>query len=252
MGVPTHVLTMSRDDLYAGEPAAAGRFEFSEAVARVFPDMLRRSIPGYGATLEAIGALAGRFVQPGTRCYDLGCSLGAATLAMQRSVRAGGCRIIAIDNAPAMVGRCRDAMSREAAPGGPPVEVVEADIRDVALERASMVVMNYTLQFVPVEGRGDLFRRIAAGMVAGGILVLSEKVVDEDPEIDRLLVDLHHDFKRRNAYSDLEIARKRAALENVLVPETIACHQERLAAAGFRHAGVWLRQFNFVSLVAVR
>lgn len=243
---------MSRDDIYAGEQTTTAPFEFNEAVARVFPDMLRRSIPGYAETLDAIGVLAGRFVQPGTRCYDLGCSLGAATLSMQRSIRAAGCRIIAVDNAPAMVTRCRDALVREASPGGPPVEVVEADIRDVAIERASMVVMNYTLQFVPIVGRDGLLGRIAAGMCDGGILVLSEKVVDEDPGIESLLVELHHDYKRRHAYSDLEISRKRAALENVLVPETIGRHRERLTGAGFRHVGVWLRQLNFVSVLAIR
>lgn len=249
---------MTKDEIYSASAAGdAGDadpppFEFNETVARVFPDMLRRSIPGYATTLEAIGALAARFAQPGTRCYDLGCSLGAATLAMQHAIRAVDCRIIAVDRAPAMVSRCREILEREAAPTGPPVEVVEADIRATDVVRASMVVMNYTLQFVPVDGRGDLLRRIAAGMTRGGILVLSEKVVDEDTDIERLLVDLHHDYKRRNAYSDLEISRKRAALENVLVPERIGDHRRRLEDAGFRHVGVWLRQFNFVSLLAIR
>ena len=243
---------MSRDDIYAGEQTAPGPFEFNEAVARVFPDMLRRSIPGYAATLDAIGTLAGRAVRPGTRCYDLGCSLGAATLRMQRSIRADGARVVAVDNAPAMVLRCREAVARDALPSGPPVEVVLADVREIEVRRASMVVLNYTLQFVPVDGRARLLGRIAAGMIDGGILVLSEKVVDEDPAIERLLTDLHHDFKRRNAYSDLEISRKRAALENVLIPETIGRHAERLTDAGFRHVGVWLRQLNFASLLAVR
>lgn len=243
---------MSKDEIYAAGNADPAPFEFNETVARVFPDMLCRSIPGYTATLEAIGALAGRFVQPGTRCYDLGCSLGAATLAMQRAIRAVDCRIIAVDKASAMAGRCREILQREGAPSGPPVEVVEADIREIEVERASMVVMNYTLQFVPVGERCDLLTRIAAGMNRGGILVLSEKVVDENAEIERLLFDLHHDYKRRNAYSDLEISRKRAALENVLVPESIGRHRQRLTDAGFRHVGVWLRQFNFVSLLAIR
>lgn len=243
---------MSKDDIYAADDAVAGRFEFNEAVARVFPDMLRRSIPGYVATLDAIAALADRFVQPDTRCYDLGCSLGAATLVMQHAIRAPGCRITAIDNAPAMVRRCREIVAREANPAGAPVEVVEGDLRTSRVENASMVVMNYTLQFVPVAERGPVLRGIADGMTEGGILVLSEKVVDEDGLVESLLVDLHHDYKRRNAYSDLEISRKRAALEDVLIPETIGAHRRRLAAAGFRHAGVWLRQFNFVSLLAIR
>jgi len=89
-------------------------------------------------------------------------------------------------------------------------------------------------------------------MLPGGLLLLSEKVVDTDPHMEKLLVDLHHEHKRRNAYSDLEISRKRAALENVLVPETVAAHRARLADAGFSHVAVWLRYFNFVSIVAIK
>jgi len=238
------------DRIYAGEAHASGPFEFNEAVARVFPDMLRRSIPGYAATIEAIAALAGRSVTPGSRCYDLGCSLGAATLAMRHGIRARDCRIVAVDNAPAMVARCRDLVRADDA--AVPVEVVEADVREVLLEDASMVVMNYTLQFVPLPDRDRLVGRIAAALRPGGVFVISEKVVDEDPDVEALLVGMHHDFKRRHAYSELEISRKRAALENVLVPETVESHRARLRAAGFRRVALWLRHFNFVSMVAIR
>ncbi len=243
---------MSRDDLYASGAGDPPPFEFNEGVARVFPDMLRRSIPGYATSLDVIGALAARAMRPGTRCYDLGCSLGAATLAVQHNVRQSGCSIIAVDNAPAMVERCRGLMGRHAREDGPAVTVVEGDVREIEIVDASMVVMNYTLQFLPVAARRDMVRRAAGGLLAGGVFVLSEKVVDEDPEVEELLVDLHLDYKRRNAYSELEIARKRAALENVLVPESVSMHLGRLRDAGFRHAGVLLRHFNFATVVGIR
>jgi len=241
---------MSKDEIYRSADAGPGSFEFSESVAAVFPDMLRRSIPGYDATIGAIGSLAGRHVTAGTRCYDLGCSLGAATLAMRRHVRAPGCEILAFDLAPAMIRRCREIVAADHSPT--PVRVEEADIRDVPIGNASMIVLNYTLQFLPMADRAALVRRIFDGMVAGGVFVLSEKIADEDPAVNELLIELHHEFKRANAYSDLEIARKRTALENVLVPESVAAHLERIRGAGFRHAGVWLQHYNFVSIVAIR
>lgn len=243
---------MSKDEIFASGNADSAPFEFNEAVARVFPDMLRRSIPGYAETIEAIGSLAGRRVPAATNCYDLGCSLGAATLAMQKNITEPGCRIVAVDSSPAMIERCREALAAGSAPQGPEVSVIEADVRAVGIERASMVVMNYTLQFLPVAERPAMLRKVSAGMTAGGVFVLSEKVVDADETIEALLVDLHHDFKRRNAYSELEISRKRTALENVLLPDTVDTHMKRLDNAGFRHAGVWLRYFNFVSLVAIK
>ncbi|MBT8085281.1 MAG: carboxy-S-adenosyl-L-methionine synthase CmoA [Woeseia sp.] len=241
---------MARDNIYKSTDVQAGTFEFNEAVAAVFPDMLQRSIPGYQQTIEAIGMLARRHVQPASHCYDLGCSLGAATIAMRHGIEAQGCKIIAVDNASAMVERCRSIVAADDAET--PVEVLLSDLQEVSIDNASMVVMNYTLQFLPQEERAAVIRRIANGMRPGGVFVLSEKVIDEDAALDEHLTGLHHDFKRQNAYSELEIARKRAAIDKVLVPETVASHVARLKDAGFRHAGVWLRWFNFVSLLAIR
>ena len=244
---------MAKDTVYkAHDPDEP--FRFNDEVAAVFPDMLRRSIPGYAASLEAIGSLAARYVRTGSHCYDLGCSLGAASLAMRQGIRAAGCRIVAVDNAPAMIERCRGIVHDECRrqPEGATIDLVEGDILDVEISNASMVVLNYTLQFLPLADRDRLIGRIAEGLNEGGLLVLSEKVIDPDPAMEALLVDLHHEHKRRNDYSALEISRKRAALEHVLIPETVAQHRDRLLRAGFGSAAVWLRYFNFVSIIAIR
>jgi len=244
---------MTDDDIYRTDDGSEP-FRFNENVARVFPDMLQRSIPGYAASIDAIGALASRYVRAGTNCYDLGCSLGAATLAMRQGIAEPCCRVVAVDSAPAMVERCKEIIAEDDQLNGPEtqVDIIEGDIRDIEFTNASMTVLNYTLQFIDPGERDDLIRRIYEGLNEGGLLVLSEKVVDEDADIEELLVDLHHEHKRRNHYSSLEVARKRAALENVLVPETVATHRERLRRAGFSHSAVWLRYFNFVSIIAIR
>jgi tRNA (cmo5U34)-methyltransferase len=173
---------------------------------------------------------------------------------MRQGIRAPDCRIFSVDNAPAMIERCEEliAADNEASGSRTPVEILLDDIRDVAIANAAMVVMNYTLQFLDMAGRDALIQKIFDGLRPGGLFLLSEKVVDTDPHMEQLLVDLHHEHKRRNAYSELEVSRKRAALENVLVPETVAAHRGRLDRAGFAHSGVWLRYFNFVSIVAIK
>lgn len=242
---------MTDDKIYQTEEGSEP-FRFNESVARVFPDMLKRSIPGYAASIEAIGSLAARYVRPGTNCYDLGCSLGAATLAMRQGIGEPACRIVAVDRAPAMIRRCREMVAEDDRQHGreTQVDLVEDDIRNIEITNASMVVLNYTLQFVDPDDRDGLLEHIHDGLNPGGVLVLSEKVVDEDADMEALLVELHHEHKRRNHYSELEIARKRSALENVLIPETVVGHRARLERAGFRQSAVWLRYFNFVSIIA--
>ena len=239
----------ARDTLYAsGIPHTD--FVFDEKVVAVFPDMINRSVPGYTTIIAMIGTLAAEYAQPDSRCYDLGCSLGAASLSMRRSITATGCEIIGIDNSPAMVAGCQEVFAAE--DGQVPVTVQCEDILNSTIENASIVVMNFTLQFVQPEQRDALMQKIYTGLLPGGLLILSEKIRFEDAVLNDLFIEMHHRFKEQQGYSRLEISRKRAALEKVLIPETIGEHERRIQATGFKSFDVWFQCFNFASMVAVK
>lgn len=241
---------LNRDTLFSAPIAKLGDWTFDERVAKVFPDMIQRSVPGYSNIISMIGMLAKRFVQPDSQVYDLGCSLGAATLSMRRNIKVAGCNIIAIDNSPAMVDRCRrhiDAFRADI-----PVEVIEANILDIPVENASMVVLNFTLQFLEPADRLRLLAQVYRGLRAHGVLVLSEKLNFEDADVGALLFNMHHDFKRANSYSELEITQKRSMLERVMLTDSVEAHKARLKQAGFEHVEMWFQCFNFGSLVALK
>lgn len=238
------------DTIYADPLVDVGRFEFDQRVVDVFPDMIKRSVPGYTTIINMIGNLAERYVQAGSRCYDLGCSLGAATLAMRHRICAADCKIIGVDNSAAMITRCEQVIAADS--GEIPVDLLQASIQNVEIYNASMAVLNFTLQFIAIEDRLAILEKIFAGLNPGGVLILSEKVLFEDALHQQLMTELHHNFKRANGYSDLEIAQKRTALENYLVPETLEVHRQRLRAAGFNSVDVWFQCFNFASLIAIK
>lgn len=238
-----------RDTLFSRAGVSPGSFQFDDAVARVFPDMIRRSVPGYTTIIPMIGVIASRFAQTSSSLYDLGCSLGASTLAMRHGITQPNCRVIAVDNSAAMVERCQHHIALDDSPV--PVELRCEDLLQTPINNASMVTLNFTLQFIPYSQRADLLLRIRKGMLPGGALVLSEKIRFEDDSEQEWQDRLHLDFKRANGYSDLEISQKRSALEQVLVPETIAEHRQRLLDAGFNRVLLWYQCFNFVSLVAL-
>lgn len=240
----------NRDTIFSAPIAQLGDFSFDERVAEVFPDMIQRSVPGYSNIIATIGMLAKRFIQPNTQAFDLGCSLGAATLSMRRNIDVEGVRLIAVDNSAAMIERCRRHI--DAFRSDTPVDIIEGDIRQVKIENASMVVLNFTLQFLPPVDRQALLNRIYAGLRPGGALVLSEKFSFADQTIGDLLFDMHLDFKRANGYSELEISQKRSALENVMLTDSVATHKARLQQAGFEHAEVWFQCFNFGSMLAIK
>jgi tRNA (cmo5U34)-methyltransferase len=239
-----------KDRLFSAGTDAAGKFVFDERVVRVFPDMISRSVPGYELVVPLSGMLARRYAQDGSRVYDLGCSLGATTLAMRAAIRARQIQIVAVDASAAMVASFRARLAKE--DDGVPVRVLESDILDVDFKDASVVAMNFTLQFIPPDQRGALMARICEGMRPGGVLLLSEKIRFENPAEQRDQTAWHEDYKRAMGYSELEIAGKRTALENVLQPDTETGHRERLTAAGFRSVQRWFQCFSFCSYLAIR
>ncbi|MGD8642163.1 MAG: carboxy-S-adenosyl-L-methionine synthase CmoA [Gammaproteobacteria bacterium] len=238
------------DSLYATGQHAGEKFVFDDRVADVFDDMIHRSVPGYDAIIAMIGALTERYARPATNCYDLGCSLGAVTLEMERNVKKRGCRIVAVDNSDAMVKRLRDIIQKDSRIEQ--VDVRQEDVRDTVIDKASVVVMNFTLQFIPLEERANLIQEIHNGMLPGAIMILSEKIAFPDDRENDFQIDMHHEFKKLHGYSDLEISQKRAALENVLIPDTRQTHIDRLHRVGFKQVYVWFQCFNFMSIVAVK
>jgi len=243
-------MNSQKDTLYASPLGKVDSFQFDSSVVDVFPDMIQRSVPGYSAIISAIGLLASRFAQPDSVCYDLGCSLGAATLSMRHKISAKDCKIIAVDNSGAMLSRCQKIIDRDTAII--PVELVCADIQDIDISNASVVVLNFTLQFIPLADRDAFIKKIYAGLRPGGLLILSEKLMFTDPRQQALQTEMHHAFKKANGYSDMEVSQKRASLENVLIPETFSQHKERLLQSGFDNAEVWFQYFNFTSMVALK
>ncbi len=244
----------NQDDLYKEALTEVPDFVFDENVASVFSDMINRSVPGYATITAVSGVLAARFTQPNTNLYDLGCSLGATSFAIASSA-ANGCECIAVDNSPAMIDRLTELLA--ARDSNLPVmnatiRPLLEDVESVAITNASLVTMNFTLQFLQKSHRLAMLEKIYQGLNPDGVLVLSEKIKLADDRVDHLFIDLHHDFKRNNGYSDLEISQKRDSIENVLIPETIEAHKQRLKAAGFSRIEVWFQCFNFISLVAFK
>ena len=248
----------AKDSIYATPLADVGGFVFDQKVADVFPDMLKRSVPGYQSVIAQSGLLAEKFAVENTTCYDLGCSLGATLMAMRHGIAARPCRLIGVDNSEAMIGRCNEIMdedARHAREDG--IDLAEAtlvcdDICNIQFDTTSVAALNFTLQFVAPEERQELLARIAAATIEGGVLILSEKIAFPDPVLNELFIDRYHAFKRANGYSDLEISQKRNALENVLIPDSLETHKQRLQYAGFSRCSVWFQCFNFVSLIAIK
>ncbi|RUO78332.1 carboxy-S-adenosyl-L-methionine synthase CmoA [Pseudidiomarina taiwanensis] len=244
-------MTTPRDAIYAEPLAQVSDFVFDERVVEVFPDMINRSVPGYQSILHGIKQLTRHYAQPDSNLYDLGCSLGAATLAMRQGLESdapAAVKIIAIDNSQAMIERAERHI--EGFRSSIPVQLKCEDIQASEFDSASVIVMNFTLQFIPPEQRQHLLERIYAGLKPGGVLIIAEKFKHPSTAMNETLIDLHHEFKRANGYSELEISQKRAAIENIMKIDTLETHRQRLQTIGFSEFAIWFQCYNFAAMLA--
>ncbi|MCF8044890.1 MAG: carboxy-S-adenosyl-L-methionine synthase CmoA [Desulfarculaceae bacterium] len=240
---------MPKDRIFAEKTDPVQPFRFDERVATVFDDMLHRSVPLYAESIRLQAKLAVQYFQPGTRIYDLGCSNGNLGVMICNRFGARPFSMKAVDSSAPMIEKYRDRLSDREKES---VRFVCDRIEDTPVSNASVVILNLTIQFVAPEKRDAVVKEIFNGLLPGGVLLLTEKITHRSGGIRRLYESFYTDFKLENGYSELEISQKRDALEEVLIPETLDDHQARLERAGFGSVDVWLKWFNFASLLAVK
>jgi tRNA (cmo5U34)-methyltransferase len=241
---------MYKDRIFAEKRTTITPFRFNEKVARVFDDMLVRSVPLYGEILKQQARIARQFYKPGTHIFDLGCSHGNLGILLLDCFDGVVFKMIAVDSAEPMIRRFKKRLAVHDRHGC--IDLACACIENIVISNASVVVINLTLQFLNAEKRDALIQSAFNGLCKGGILLLTEKTVHPDPQMNALEQEYYYQFKKENGYTDLEISQKRNALERVLVPETVAEHENRIQKASFASFDVWLKWFNFTSMIAVK
>jgi len=241
-------MARAKDDVFRDPERPIGDFTFNEETASVFPDMLERSVPFYREIQRMLVELAGDFAVDDTSVCDVGCSTGTTLRALDALTQ--DVTLIGFDSSPAMLAEA-DAFLRGALHH--PHELRCADLnQSLRIENASVVVMSLTLQFVRPLQRERVLREICDGVNHNGCLLLVEKVVAEESMLNRLYIQHYYEFKQRNGYSELEIARKREALENVLIPYRADENDAMLRSVGFRAVDLFFKWYNFVGLVAFK
>lgn len=237
----------NKDKVYARPMDPIPPFEFNTAVADVFNDMAERSIPAYSEVQKMIVRLTEAFARPDSVVYDLGCSTGNTFNLLLNGNLPQELKLIGIDSSEAMCKKTRMKFS-----GKKQIEIICGKIEDTPIQNASVVVMNYTLQFLPVLEREKVLERIYQGMNPNGILLVSDKVRQTDKAIAQLYIDEYYRMKKEHGYSELEISQKREALENRLIPYTLDEEINLFKNAGFGAVDIFYSWYNFSSLICMK
>lgn len=252
---PTHIQKEQYNQMAEDKLFNSGRivedFAFDEQVADVFDDMLDRSIPFYKIIIDGMADLLKNRLYPGYVLYDLGCATGTTLLEMARRFpELDDIRYIGIDNARPMLDKARRKSDMFSTAGR--LEFREDDITSCALPGADGIICNYTLQFLRPPARKGFVQRLYEALPDNGTVFLSEKTISHSRRLNRDFIDIYHRFKKRQGYSQLEIAAKREALENVLVPFSLQENIALLQEVGFQEVETFFTWFNFSALVAVK
>ena len=244
---------MARDEVFGKTAARGGDFQFNEEVADVFDDMLLRSVPFYLEQQGLIAEIAQRFASPDTLVVDLGCSTGTTLIRLAKLLHSS-IKLVGYDNSEPMLDRARN----NAADSGVSDRIAFCyeDFNEysdhLAIDNVSVVTICWTLQFVRPARRNRLIRKIYQGMVDGGVLIVTDKVLSNDSNINRYFIDFYYDFKRRNNYSEEEISKKREALENVLIPYSMDENFALFRRNGFSSVETFFKWYNFAGFLCVK
>ena len=225
-------------------------FDFNERVVEVFDDMLDRSIPFYHEVIKATAELLSLYLITGDTICDLGCATGTPLLEFARLLRNEKFHFIGIDSSPAMLDKAR--LKTELYCQEESISYSQEDITQLARPETGAFILNYTLQFIRPLQRQALVNRLYENLRPGGLLILSEKTICSDKRLNRSFIDTYQRFKHERGYSELEISRKREALENILVPFTIEENRKLLSDTGFETVSAFFQWFNFSSFVAIK
>ncbi len=238
------------DQVFATPLEQINDFVFDETVAAVFDDMVSRSVPMYGEIQRMLAELALTFVSEGSTVYDLGCSTGTTLSLLHKALRVPA-RLVGIDNSTEMLEQCRAKLAGLRIDDA--IELRCGDLDEgIDVRDASVVFLVLTLMFVRPLNREKLMRQIHAGMRDNGCVLMVEKVLGNGSLFNRLFIEHYYAYKRRMGYSELEIAQKREALENVLIPYRLQENRDLLLSAGFRQVDVFFKWYNFAGFVAVK
>ena len=228
-----------------------GHWVFDEGVAQVFDDMLERSIPQYSVMRDLVYNIAKEYIQPRTSIVDIGCSRGQA-IGRLASMYSKTNSLIGVDISQNML----DEIKNNYPSLWDTVDFKLMDLRYNYLEDmqfdTSVTLVVLTLQFIPIEYRQRLLRRIYETTTKGGVIILVEKILGNSSVIDDVLVNQYYNIKNFNGYSKEDIVRKRLALEGVLVPMTAKWNEEMLYSAGFNYVDSFWRYLNFAGWIGVK
>jgi tRNA (cmo5U34)-methyltransferase len=251
-GESGRTLTSAPDRLFADRRAHINDFNFGRETAAVFDDMLDRSVPFYGEIQRMIGELAGDFAADNTAIYDLGCSTANTFLSIGAHLTPDlNVRFIGLDSSEEMLRKAGEKLASTRFPWTFALE--HKDLNEgVQIENASVALMVLTLQFVRPLNREALITSLYNGLNHNGCLILVEKVLSEHTTFNRLFIDHYYAMKRRKGYTEIEIAQKREALENVLVPYHLDENVRLLRRCGFQHFDVFFKWYNFCGIVAIK
>ena len=238
-----------KDTLFQVDSVAED-FVFNDRVAQVFDDMVDRSVPFYDQVISATAKVLDGFLNHGDEVVDLGCATGTTLIQLSRLLADKGLCYTGLDTSAAMLKKAQ--LKAELYSKKDAFTFKQENITQINSSGTGGFILNYTLQFIRPMQRGAFVKRLFDSLRPGGVLILSEKTITHDTKLNREFIDIYHQFKRERGYSELEIANKREALENVLIPFSIAENKTMLEEAGFTSVETFFQWFNFASFIAVK
>lgn len=219
-----------------------------EDIAVDFDDHVRNSVPLYDEGHELVCQLSDFFLHDSAAVIELGTSTGVlAEKFLKHNARRPGITYIGIDCVESMLEKARSRCA-----GDERAQFINDDLVTCSLDKSSMVISYYTMQFINPRHRQEVFDKVYEALEWGGAFVLFEKVRAPDARFQDIAAQLYIEFKINHLFNDEEILGKQRSLKGVLEPFSTQGNLDLLKRAGFVDMMTIMKDICFEGFLAIK
>lgn len=227
-----------------------GSWDFSGNVPKNFVHHASKSIPGYFEGHNLIISLSDYFLEKDTNCYDIGSSTGELLFKMSNYTNKKIKKFIGLDTEKSMIKLSNKKRKKLDKKNN--VKFINKSIQKVKLDRSSMIIAYYTIQFIPPSVRQAVIDKIYKSLKWGGCFIMFEKIRGEDARFQDIYTSLYNDFKEKNKFSLNEIFNKQKSLRGILEPFSNYGNTTMLKRAGFKDISSIYQNICFKGYLAIK
>jgi len=222
--------------------------KFSFNSIKNFDNHIELSVPNYIHLIELIKNISTYFIKENTFVYDLGCSTGTLIKYFSLQNNNDNIKFVGIDTSKNLLPK--DQQGNLIKMIGDHLSFECTDLKYYNFQKLSFATSIFTLQFLTIEDRINLLKKIKNSLIYEGALIVAEKIYMKTGLYQDIFTFAYYDFKK-DSFDTKDILAKQMDLRSVMRPITKEENEYIFSEIGFKFVE-FFRSLNFVAWILIK